>query len=125
MAVVEHPEVAHPVMYGPERLGLNGARRQSHDDGADLALVLLAGFAVDEAGNAKGEEQMVFIEKVERNETVALAKINGARSGKAQGINGKRQNWWKRWLVGKALGKRVAFDDAGYLGRVGHTALCA
>ena len=73
VAVLEHPQVARPVVNRPQRFGLDRSRRQRQHHGANLALVAgiaLARFTANQPRHAKGEEQPVLIQKVQRGKAV-------------------------------------------------------
>ena len=80
VAVFEHPQVAHTVVHGPQRLGLHRALRQREHHGANLAFVASwpLQVAVQQAGDAEGEQQTVFVEKIERGQGVARAQVDSA-----------------------------------------------
>ena len=65
VAVLEHPQVARPVVNRPQGLGLNRSFRQIEEYGANLALVLVASLAVHQTRHAKGKQQPVLIEKIQ------------------------------------------------------------
>ena len=89
MAAFEHPQVALPVVHGPQGLGFDRTGRQIQHHGANLPLVLLyGGVAAHQSGHAEGEEQPVFIEKIQRDQAVALAQEDGTRGVKPSGSTG-------------------------------------
>jgi hypothetical protein len=107
VAVLEHPQVARPVVNGPQRLGLDRARRQApaprRESGA-RRLPLSPCLAAHQSRHAKGEQQPVFIQKVQRNQAVALAQVDGSGRGKAQRLDGNGECGRLRGLVGSRSG---------------------
>ena len=74
-------------MDGPEGLGEDRTGGEGQDEGADLAFGILVGdggIAADEAGDAEGEQEGVFVEEIEGGKRVAEAQIKRAGSSKAQ-----------------------------------------
>ncbi len=74
MAVLHHPQITNAIMHSPKRLtGYRAGRKQQHDR-ANLTHVVgvLSGFAMEQARDTEGEEQPVFIEKIQRGKAVPL-----------------------------------------------------
>src|ERR1035437_6479947 len=120
-AVLEHPQVAGPVVNRPQGLGLDRSGRKRQHHGANLALVAgiaLPGLAADQPRHTKGEQQPVFIEKVQRNQAAALAQVDGPRSRESQRLDGNRERGGLRGLVGESVGQRALPGDAGRFRRI-------
>ena len=79
LPVADRIEIAVAVVEGPDGLGFDRAIGQVQDDRADLAL-LISGvpiflIAVNETGNAEGEQQAVFAQEIERGEGLPCAEV--------------------------------------------------
>src|SRR5271168_5128839 len=91
LPVAEHPKVALAVVQGPDRIGQDCSLWQLQNDGADFAFFTGVGagaVAVNQPGNAKSKQQMVFIEEIKRGQAVAQAKIERRRRGETERLNG-------------------------------------
>jgi len=67
VAVVEHPQIMRMTMQGPQRLRQNRSSWKCQHHGANLAYIIAirVGIAVQQPGNTKGEEQPVFVKKIQ------------------------------------------------------------
>jgi len=111
MAVVQHPEIPIPIVNRPERLGCHCTTGKSEENGANLALVRGGGVSLppDQAGGVEREEQVIFIQKIEGDQALALALVDRSGREEAQGFDwdaeGGRLRGGKlgfailRWLV--------------------------
>ena len=68
VAVLEHPQVAQPVVNGPQGLRLDRSVRQHQHHGPNLpfvGIVAVGRLAMDESRHAKGKQKPVLVQKVE------------------------------------------------------------
>src|ERR1700677_3800928 len=70
-----------------------------------------------QAWHTEGKQQLVFVEEIQRSETVALAKVDGSGPGKTKRLHGNAEDWRQRWLVGKPVGQRALLARARLAGR--------
>src|SRR5579864_8747532 len=87
LPVAEHPKVALAVVQGPDRVCQDCPLRQLKNYCADFAFftrVSAGAVAMNQPGNAKGKQEMVFIKEIERGQAVPQAKIERYRRSEAE-----------------------------------------
>src|ERR1700751_885907 len=89
MAIIEHPDVAAPIVKRPPSLRRNVAPGQCQNDCTNLALVGCPRIALasDQSRRMKREQKMIFIEKVQRYQALAVSLVNRAGSKKTQRLD--------------------------------------
>ncbi len=94
LPVAKHPQIALAVVKRPYRVGQDCSLRQLQNHRADFAFftgVSACAIAVNQAGNAKRKQQMVFVEEIKRCQAVAQAKIERGRRSETERFNGDRE----------------------------------
>ena len=123
---VEHPQVALPGHEPSTRLRTRLCPRAApaprRESDAHLPPPRLRGLAANQARHAEGEEQPVFVQKVQRDKAEPLAHIDAAGRGKSQRRQGNGEGGL-RGLFGEPVRQRGNFSRAGWLRRIGHALL--
>lgn len=100
--VVHHAQVGSEIVKAPKSFRGDFSGGKGKDDGADMALIMFsihAGLLIgrhacgwmlagDEAGDAKGEEQRVFVEEIDGDLGDSATEVEGRRRSEAEGGNG-------------------------------------
>ena len=103
MPVIEHPEITQTVGDDPRSAGLDVAAGKGQHQGLNVLLLALggvAGIARDEGRGTKGEEDPVFVEEIEADQTLTAKKEVFAGSGKTERRDGNGECWRQAGTLG-------------------------